>query len=75
MASTFQKQIKALEDSRDLLESIRERAVSDGGRLTLFGQDLVHTFVKHGVSNGDTAKIIGVTTSAISQQAKKLIKE
>lgn len=75
MVSTFQKQIRELEAERDLLASIRERAVSEGGKLTTFGQDLVHTFLKHGFSNGDIAKIIGVTTSAISQRARKLSEE
>lgn len=75
MASTFQKQIKELEADRDLLNAVRERAVSEGGRLTTFGQDLVHTCVKHGLPNGDIAKIVGVTTSAITQQAKKLTEE
>lgn len=75
MASTFQKQIKELEEDRDLLNIVRERAVSEGGKLTTFGQDLVHTCLKHGIPNGDTAKIIGVTTSAITQRAKKLSEE
>ncbi len=75
MVSTFQKQIQELEAERDLLVSIRERAVSEGGKLTAFGQDLVHTCLKHGIPNGDTAKIIGVTTSAITQRAKKLSEE
>lgn len=72
MASTFQKQIAELEEDRALLEIFRTHAVSDGGKLTAFGKDFVHSCVKHGVPNGTTARLVGVTTSAITQQAAKL---
>lgn len=79
MAETFQKQLAALKEelaeSKTLLQAIHTRAVSDGGKLTAFGEDLVHTCVKHGMPTGEIAKLVGVTPSAISQRAKQLLGE
>lgn len=69
--ATIHQQIKKLENEAGLVEIIRDRGKSEGGRLTDFGQDFVYMCVTHGIPNGDIAKILDVTTSAISQQAAK----
>lgn len=72
--ATIRQQLDKLEAKADLVDVIRSRAKS-GGKLTDFGKDFVHICVHHGVSNGDTAKILDVTTGAISQWAAKLKKQ
>ena len=79
MAETFQKQIASLKEqlaeTKEIQQSVHTRAVSEGGKLTSFGEDLVHTCVKHGMPTGEIAKLVGVTPSAISQRAKQLSEE
>lgn len=72
--ATIRQQLAALEAEADLIDVIRSRGKSEGGKLTDFGKDFVHICVTHGISNGDTAKILDVTTGAISQWATKLKK-
>jgi 16S rRNA G527 N7-methylase RsmG len=70
--SSIQQEIKALEKKAALVDAIRARAVSDGGRLTVYGQDFVYACIRNGMSNGDVAKILDVTTSAITQRAEQI---
>jgi DNA-binding MarR family transcriptional regulator len=72
MAETFKKQLESLSEYKEVIENLRGWVVSEGGKLTPLGQDLVHSLIKHEMPNGEIAKLIGVTPSAISQQAKKL---
>lgn len=73
--ATIRQQLEKLEAEAELVDIIRSRGKSEGGKLTDFGKDFVHICVEHGIPNGETAKILDVTTGAISQWATKLKKQ
>jgi DNA-binding MarR family transcriptional regulator len=70
--ATIHQQIKKLEADADLIYKIREKAKTDGGRLTTFGKDFLYACVKSEIPNSDIAKILDVTQSAVSQNAAAL---
>lgn len=72
--ATIHQQLKRLEADADLIYKIRERAKTDGGRLTTFGKNFLHTCVEDEMPNGMIAKILEVTPSAVTQNAAALKK-
>lgn len=68
----LQASIKRLETSDELLLLFRTHAKTEGGRLTEFGNDLVHASLKAGIRCTDIAKFLEVSTSAISQKRAML---
>jgi DNA-binding MarR family transcriptional regulator len=72
--ATIHQQIKKLESDADLIYTLRDLAKTDGGRLTTFGKDFLHACVVNAVPQSTIAKILGVTSSAVNQNAAKLKK-
>lgn len=70
--ATLQAQIKRLEKDAGLVIDLREVAKSEGGRLTPLGKDLLHALINNGYPNGEIAKLLDITPSAVSQNATKL---
>lgn len=69
---TLQQQIGRLEESDSLLLLIQGKAKSDGGRLTQFGKDLLLACHNNNIAVGETAKILNVTPSAVTQNIAKI---
>jgi len=69
---TLQQQIGRLEESDSLLLLIQGKAKSEGGRLTQFGKDILLACHNNDVSVGETAKILNVTPSAVTQNISKI---
>jgi DNA-binding MarR family transcriptional regulator len=70
--ATLHQQIRELESDAEIVRSIRADAKTDGGRLTPFGKDILHACVNNNIPNSQIASILGITSSAVSQNIKKL---
>jgi len=70
--ATIHQQIKRLEADADLVYVFRDKAKTDSGRLTTFGKDFLHACVENDIPQSFIAKILGVTPSAVNQNAAKL---
>lgn len=70
--ATLQQQLKRLEKDADLVIGLRDAAKTNGGRLTPLGKDLLHALVNNEFPNGEIAKLLDITPSAVSQAAAKI---
>ena len=68
----LQQQIGRLEESDHLLLLIQGKAKSEGGRLTQFGKDILLACHNNDVSVSETARILNVTPSAVTQNVTKI---
>ena len=68
----LQSAVKKLETTASQVETIRNYAKTDGGRLNDFGKNMIHICLEANMSQSDIAKILDVTDSAISQQVAKM---
>ena len=67
----LQQHIARLEESDSMLLLIQSKAKTEGGRLTEFGKDFVVGCHKNHLKVGEIAKILDVTSSAITQNIAK----
>ena len=72
--ATIHQQLKKLEADADYIYKLRERAKTDGGRLTNFGKNFLHICVEDEMPNSLIAKFLEVTPSAVTQNAAALKK-
>lgn len=70
--ATLQQQLKRLEKDADLVIGLRDAAKTSGGRLSPLGKDILHALVNNGYPNGEIAKLLDVTPSAVSQASSKI---
>ena len=63
--------LKSLERQADLVSKLRELAKSEGGRLTLFGRELVRLAKQNDVQQSYVAKLLDISAGAVSQHYNK----
>lgn len=68
----LQQQIGRLEESDNLLLLLQSKAKTEGGRLTQFGKDILLACHNNDVTVTETAKILNVTPSAVTQNVAKI---
>jgi hypothetical protein len=59
--------LKSLEKQANLVHELRDLAKSDGGRLTLFGRELVRLAKQNEVQQSFVAKLLDISAGAVSQ--------
>jgi hypothetical protein len=59
--------LKSLEKQAKLVGDLRELAKSEGGRLTLFGRELVRLAKQNEVQQSFVAKLLDISAGAVSQ--------
>lgn len=59
--------LRSLEKKVDLLEELRNEAKTEGGRLTLFGRELVRSAQQNGLKQAFIAKLLDISAGAVSQ--------
>lgn len=69
---TLQQQIRRLEESDNLLLQIQGKAKTEGGRLTQFGKDILLACHNNDVTVTETARLLNVTPSAVTQNVAKI---
>lgn len=72
MAGSIHQQIKRLETDAELIYTLRDKAKTDGGKLTTMGVDILYSCVRSGMSQTDVAKLLDITPAAVSQQVAKM---
>ena len=68
----LQRKAEELAASEERLDLLRLKAKSDGGRLTQFGKDILLACQNNEFPVGETAKLLGITSSAVSQNAARM---
>jgi hypothetical protein len=63
--------LKSLERKANLVSKLRERAKSEGGRLTLFGRELVRLAKQNDLKQSFIAKLLDISPGAVSQHYNK----
>jgi hypothetical protein len=63
--------LKSLERQADLVSELREYAKTEGGRLKLFGRELVRLARQNDLKQAFIAKLLDISPGAVSQHYKK----
>lgn len=63
--------LKSLESKVNVVDEFRELAKSEGGRLTLFGRELVRLLRQNEVKQSFVAKLLDISPGAVSQHYNK----
>ena len=63
----IRQHLKTLERQVELLSELRDTAKTDGGRLTLFGRELVRIARQNELKQAFVAKLLDITAGAVSQ--------
>jgi hypothetical protein len=70
--SIIRKNVIKLARKAKPVEDLREAVLTDGGRLTDFGRDVIAAAKKHGVRQALIADLFDISRSAVSQNYGKL---
>lgn len=62
----IRKQLKVMENEIGLLESLRDEAKTEGGRMTQFGRELIALAKAKGLKQSLVAKLLDITPGAVS---------
>jgi hypothetical protein len=70
-AKIIRQQSRLLEAQADLVLQLRQYALSEGGRLNLFGRELVRLAKQNELKQAFVAKLLGISNGAVSQHYNK----
>ena len=70
-AKMIRVHLKELEKEANLMDELRDHAKTEGGRLTMFGRELVRAARQNGIQQAFVAKLLGITAGAVSQHYNK----
>ncbi len=70
--SIIRKNVMKLARKAKPVEDLREAVLTEGGRLTDFGREVVSAAKKHGVKQALIADLFDISRSAVSQNYGKL---
>ena len=63
--------LKALEKDAELVSELRQHAKTEGGRLSLFGREIVRLAKQNDIKQAFVAKLLDITAGAVSQHYNK----
>ena len=67
----IRRQLRRIEGMQGVVEEIRAKGKTDGGRTTQFGRDIIQVCKAHNIKQSVVAKLFDVNPSAISQHYNK----
>ena len=67
-AKVIRRYLKEIESKAALIEIFRAHALSEGGRLTQFGRDVVVAGKNSNVKQSVLVELLGISASAISKR-------